>query len=72
VFYLDPSLPAEAQALRVETAGFSQDALLFVDGELAGSLNLAGVYALPLSRGRHSITVADSEGSSASADFEVR
>jgi penicillin-binding protein 1C len=72
VFYLDPSLPAGAQALRVETSGFSQDALLFADGELAGSLNHAGVYALPLSRGRHSITVADSEGNSASVDFEVR
>jgi penicillin-binding protein 1C len=72
VFYLDPSLPAEAQALRVETTGFSESALLFVDGELIGSLNHAGVYALPLSRGRHSITVADTEGSSASADFEVR
>jgi len=74
VFYLDPSLPAEAQALRVETSGFSSSALLFADGELLGSLNHAGVYALPLSRGRHSITVVDTEaeGSSASADFEVR
>jgi penicillin-binding protein 1C len=72
VFYLDPSLPAEAQALRVETTGFSESALLFVDGELVGILNHAGVYALQLSRGRHSITVADAEGSSASADFEVR
>ena len=72
VFYLDPSLPAEAQALRVETTGFSQDALLFVDGELAGSLNHAGVYALPLLRGQHSIAVTDNEGSTASADFEVR
>jgi penicillin-binding protein 1C len=72
VFYLDPSLPAEAQALRVETTGFSESALLFVDGELTGSLNHAGVYALPLSRGRHSVTVADAEGSTASADFEVR
>jgi len=72
VFYLDPSLPAEAQALRVETTGFSESALIFVDGELTGSLNHAGVYALPLSRGRHSITVADNEGSSASADFEVK
>jgi len=74
VFYLDPSLPAEAQALRVETSGFSSGALLFADGELLGSLNHAGVYALPLSRGRHSITVVDTEaeGSSASADFEVR
>jgi hypothetical protein len=72
VFYLDPSLPAGAQALRVETSGFGPGALLFADGELSGSLNHAGVYALPLSRGRHSITVADAEGSSASADFEVR
>jgi penicillin-binding protein 1C len=72
VFYLDPSLPAEAQALRVETSGFGSGALLFSDGELVGSLNYAGVYALPLSRGLHSITVSDTEGSSASADFEVR
>jgi len=74
VFYLDPSLPAESQALRVETTGFSSGALLFADGELLGSLNYAGVYALPLSRGRHSITVVDTEveGSSASVDFEVR
>jgi penicillin-binding protein 1C len=72
VFYLDPSLPFEAQALRVETSGFSQSALLFSDGELLGSLNHAGVYALPLSRGRHSITVSDPEGNSASVDFEVR
>jgi penicillin-binding protein 1C len=72
VFYLDPSLPAEAQAIRVETTGFSESALVFVDGELVGSLNHAGVYALPLSRGRHSLTVADSEGSSAEVEFEVR
>ena len=74
VFYLDPSLPAESQALRVETSGFSSGALLFSDGELLGSLNYAGVYALPLSRGRHSITVVDTEaeGSSASVDIEVR
>jgi len=72
VFYLDPSLPAEAQAIRVETTGFSESALLFVDGELVGSLNHAGVYALPLSRGRHSVTVADAEGSTASVDLEVR
>jgi len=72
VFYLDPSLPAEAQALRVEASGFSSGALLFSDGELVGSLNYAGVYALPLSRGRHSIVVSDPEGSSASVDFEVR
>jgi len=74
VFYLDPSLPAEAQALRVETSGFSSGSLLFSDGELIGSLNYAGVYALPLSRGRHSVTVVDTvaEGSFASVDFEVR
>jgi penicillin-binding protein 1C len=72
VFYLDPSLPAESQALRVETSGFSSGALLFADGELIGSLNYAGVYAFPLSRGRHSIIVTDPDGNSASVDFEVR
>jgi penicillin-binding protein 1C len=72
VFYLDPSLPAGVQALRVETTGFSESALVFVDGELSGSLNHAGVYALPLLRGRHSITVADSGGSTAGVEIEVR
>ena len=72
VFYLDPSLPADAQAIRVETTGFSESALIFVDGELVGSLNHAGVYALPLSRGRHGVTVADAEGSAAEVEFEVR
>ena len=72
VYYLDPSLPPEAQALRIETSGFNPDALVFVDGELAGSLNHAGVFALPLSRGRHRVTVEESGSSSAPVDFEVR
>jgi len=72
VYYLDPSVPSDAQALRVETAGFGADALLYADGELMGSLNHAGVYALPLSRGRHTILVEDGGGVSASAEFEVR
>ena len=72
VYYLDPSLPPETQALRIETNGFSQDALVYSDGVLAGSLNYAGVYAFPLSRGFHTVTVEDSAGSSASVNFEVR
>jgi len=72
VYYLNPSLPPETQALRLETVGFSQDAFVYSDGTLMGSLNYAGVYALPLSRGFHTVTVEDSEGSSASVDFEVR
>jgi penicillin-binding protein 1C len=43
VFYLDPSLPPEAQALRVEAAGFGGEALVYVDGVPQGSLNRAGV-----------------------------
>ena len=71
VYYLDPSLPPSAQALRIETSGFSADALLYADGQLMGNLNPAGVFALPLSRGNHRITVEDG-GGSAAVDFEVR
>jgi penicillin-binding protein 1C len=72
VYYLDPSLPPGAQALRIETSGFAGEAFVFADGELSGSLNHAGVYALPLSRGRHRITVEEPGGASASVEFEVR
>ncbi|MDR2402884.1 MAG: transglycosylase domain-containing protein [Spirochaetaceae bacterium] len=72
VYYLDPVLPAEAQALRVETTGFSAGALVYTDGILQGSLNHAGVYVLPLSRGRHRVLVEDEGGGSAVVDFEVR
>ena len=68
VYYLDPSLPPEAQALRIETSGFNEGALVFVNEELHGSLNYAGVYAFPLSRGNHRVAVTDS-GNSTSAGF---
>jgi penicillin-binding protein 1C len=72
VFYLDPGLPPDAQGLRLETAGFSPEAPVYVDQVLQGVLNPAGVYVLPLFRGRHRVTVEDETGASASADFEVR
>jgi penicillin-binding protein 1C len=72
VYYLDPALPAEAQALRVETTGFGAGALVYVDGVLRGSLNHAGVYVLPLSRGLRRVLVEDENGGSAAVDFEVR
>ncbi|MCL2070287.1 MAG: transglycosylase domain-containing protein [Treponema sp.] len=72
VFFLDPSLPPEVQALRVETSGFGTDALLYSNGTLVGSLNHAGVYTLPLTRGRHTIMVEDLGGSSFPVNFEVR
>jgi penicillin-binding protein 1C len=72
VYYLDPSIPPNAQALRVETNGFSAEALVYSDGVLQGSLNHAGVYALPLSRGHHIVLVEDFDGTSAMVDFEVR
>jgi penicillin-binding protein 1C len=72
VYYLDPSIPPNAQALRVETNGFSADALVYSDGVLQGSLNHAGVYALPLSRGQHTVLVEDLDGTSAAVIFEVR
>jgi penicillin-binding protein 1C len=72
VFYLDPGLPPEAQALRLETAGFGPEAPVYIDQVLQGVLNPAGVFALPLFRGRHRVTVEDDTGSRAWADFEVR
>jgi penicillin-binding protein 1C len=71
VYYLDPSLPEEAQALRVETAGFSPGALVYADGLLQGNLNQAGIYILPISRGSHRILVEDENGGSA-VDFVAR
>jgi penicillin-binding protein 1C len=72
VFYLDPGLPPEAQALRLETAGFGPEAPVYIDHILQGVLNPAGVFILPLFRGRHRVTVADDTGAEAWADFEVR
>ena len=72
VFFLDPSVPVAAQAVRVETAGFGSDALVFSNGALQGSLNYAGVHALALSRGQHTVLVEDQEGRAASVSFEVR
>jgi penicillin-binding protein 1C len=72
VFYLDPGMPPEAQALRIETAGFGHASLVYLDGALQGSLNYAGVYALPVTRGKHTVYVEDESGRAASVDFEVR
>jgi penicillin-binding protein 1C len=71
VFYQDPGLPADAQALRLETAGFASNALVYMDGMLQGNLNHAGVFALPVFKGRHTVLVED-ENNRASVEFEVR
>jgi penicillin-binding protein 1C len=63
VFYLDPSLPPTAQAIRIETAGFNPDALVYVNDVLQGSINHAGIFTLPLRRGSHRIMVEDENGS---------
>jgi penicillin-binding protein 1C len=72
VFYRDPGLPPEAQALRLETVGFGDDAAVYLNDELQGRLNYAGLYVLPLQRGNHTVTVEDPQGASASTNFEVR
>jgi len=71
VFYYDPALPPEAQAIRVETAGFNEGAMVYSNEVLQGSLNYAGVFALPLSRGFQRITVEDDNGMSVT-EIEVR
>ncbi|MDR0708110.1 MAG: penicillin-binding protein 1C [Treponema sp.] len=71
VFYVDPSLPADAQAIRIETSGFGDGALVFVDDVLAGSLDSAGVFMAPVSRGKRMVFVED-DASGAHVEFEVR
>ncbi|MDR2447359.1 MAG: penicillin-binding protein 1C [Treponema sp.] len=71
VFYVDPSLPVDAQAIRIETFGFGDDALVFVDGVLAGRLDSAGVFVAPVSRGKRTVFVED-DVSGAHVEFEVR
>jgi penicillin-binding protein 1C len=64
VFYFDPSLPLEAQAIRIETTGFDPGAFVYSNDVLQGSLNNAGVFALPLRRGRQRIVVEDAYSAS--------
>ena len=71
VFYFDPSLPPEAQAIRIETSGFGSEAFVYVNGVLQGSLNHAGVFTLPLFRGFQRIMVEDEHGS-VSVEINVR
>ena len=71
LFYSDPSEPPASQALRIETAGFPGEAFVYADGILRGTLNRAGVFVLPLERGRHEVVVEDGDNS-ASVWFEVR
>ena len=72
VHFFNPSIPPEAQALRVETTGFNAGALVYANGILKGSLNHAGVFAMPLFRGLHTIEIEDHNGAFASVSFEVR
>jgi penicillin-binding protein 1C len=71
VFYFDPSLPPEAQAIRVETTGFKPGALVYANDVLQGSVNSAGVFALPLRRGLQRIVVED-DNSVSEARIEVK
>jgi penicillin-binding protein 1C len=72
VYYLDNALPPDAQALRIETTSFNPGAFVYADGFFQGTLNQAGVFALPLSRGRHTVLVEDEDGSNSQVEFEVR
>jgi penicillin-binding protein 1C len=72
VFYLDQGPAQTTYALRVETAGFGEGAVLSVDGIPQGPLNAAGVYALPLTPGEHRIEVADAAGAFAETAFVVK
>ena len=71
MFYVDPALPPEAQAIRIETAGFGPDALVYANDVLQGGLNHAGVFALPLRRGSQYIVVEDATALS-TVTIEVR
>jgi penicillin-binding protein 1C len=72
IFYIDPSFPLSAQAVRIETYGFSSHARIIVNGNEYGTINNAGVYMLPLSKGYHFIEVEDNQNRYASVEIEVR
>lgn len=72
VYFKDPSLPEEAQALRLETVGFGADALVSVNGIPLGALDGTGRALLPLVPGRHILRVEDGDGSAAETWYEVR
>lgn len=72
IFYIDPSFPESAQAVRIETYGFTQDAQVFVNDRPHGNINKAGVYMLTLTRGHHHIEVKDERSGYAFVDIEVR
>ena len=71
IFYFDSALPPEAQAIRIETAGLNPGAFVYANDVLQGSINHAGLFALPLRRGSHRIIVEDENGS-AMTQIEVR
>jgi penicillin-binding protein 1C len=71
VFYLNPALPPEAQAIRIETSGFNPGAAVYANDILQGALNHAGVFALPLRRGLQRIVVED-ENAWNSVEITVR
>jgi penicillin-binding protein 1C len=71
VFYFDPGLPPEAQAIRIEASGFEPEAFVYADDVLQGSLNNAGVFHLPLRRGLKRVVVEDGYSSS-EVRIEVR
>jgi len=73
VFYAPPAGSPEPQAMRVEAAGFTPGAALYLDGALLGFLVAGGLYALPVPpvKGAHLLEV-DDDVSSASVEFTVR
>jgi len=71
VFYFNPALPPEAQAIRIETVGFDSGAFVYANDVLQGSLNSAGLFHLPLRRGRQRIAVEDGDSVS-EAEIEVK
>jgi len=71
VFFFNPALPPEAQAIRIETSGFNPGAAVYVNDELRGTINHAGVFILPLKRGSQRIMVEYENGLS-SVEIMVR
>jgi len=71
VFFADPALPADAQAVRLEAAGFAPEAVVRIDGVPRAVLSTAGVAMLPLEKGIHRVEVNDG-AASAETEYEVR
>ena len=73
LFYLDPTLPRDAQAIWVEAIGPpNRTFTLNLDGRAVISGEGSIVYRVELNRGRHRLELHAAGSASAKAEFTIR